>query len=75
MKLLKIALTCVVLVLAGAPRVYAQAPLDVARDLYATADYEKALTLLDDMIARSETAQIAGGRAVSRAVLPRARQA
>ena len=50
MKLLKIVLTCVVLLLAGAARVYAQAPLDVARDLYATADYEKALTLLDDLI-------------------------
>ena len=58
MKVLRIALTCVVLLLVGAPRVYAQAPLDVARDLYATADYEKALTLLDDLIARSETAQI-----------------
>ena len=52
MKLLKIVLTCVVLLLAGAARVHAQAPLDVARDLYATADYEKALTLLDDLISR-----------------------
>jgi TonB family protein len=41
-----------VLLLAAAARVYAQAPLDVARDLYATADYEKALGLLDDLIAR-----------------------
>ena len=57
MKVLRIALTCVVLLLVAAPRVYAQAPLDVARDLYATADYEKALTLLDDVIARSETAK------------------
>jgi TonB family protein len=57
MKLLRIVLTCVVLLLAGAARVYAQAPLDVARDLYATADYEKALTLLDDLIARNETGQ------------------
>jgi TonB family protein len=57
MKFLRIVLTCVVLLLAGAARVYAQAPLDVARDLYATADYEKALTLLDDLIARSETGQ------------------
>jgi TonB family protein len=57
MKVLRIALTCVVLLLVAAPRVYAQAPLDVARDLYATADYEKALTLLDSLIARSETAQ------------------
>jgi TonB family protein len=54
MKLTKrIAFACVVMVLAGAPRVYAQAPLDVARDLYATADYEKSLTLLDDIIARN----------------------
>ena len=52
MKLLRIVLTCVVLLVAGAARVYAQAPLDVARDLYATADYEKALTLLDDLISR-----------------------
>ena len=52
MKLWRIVLTCVVLLLAGAARVYAQAPLDVARDLYATADYEKALTLLDDLISR-----------------------
>jgi TonB family protein len=29
----------------------------VARDLYATADYEKALTLLDDLIARDEMGQ------------------
>jgi len=53
----KIAFACVVMLLAGAPRVYAQAPLDVARDLYATADYEKALTLLDDMIARNQAGQ------------------
>ena len=52
MKVLRVALTCVVLLLAAAARVYAQAPLDVARDLYATADYEKALGLLDDLIAR-----------------------
>jgi TonB family protein len=57
MKFLRIVLTCVVLLLAGAARVYAQAPLDVARDLYATADYEKALTLLDDLIARDEMGQ------------------
>ncbi len=57
MKFLRIVLTCVVLLLAGAARVYAQAPLDVARDLYATADYEKALTLLDDLIARNEMGQ------------------
>jgi hypothetical protein len=50
----KIAFACVVMVLVGAPRVYAQAPLDVARDLYATADYEKALGLLDDLIARNQ---------------------
>src|SRR5687767_6460343 len=55
MKIFRIALTCVVLLLAGSARVYAQAPLDMARDLYASADYEKALTLLDDLIARSET--------------------
>jgi TonB family protein len=53
----KIAFACVVMVLAGAPRVYAQAPLDVARDLYATANYEKALTLLDDMVARNQAGQ------------------
>jgi len=53
----KIVFACVVMLLAGAPRVYAQAPLDVARDLYATADYEKALGLLDDMIARNQAGQ------------------
>jgi TonB family protein len=53
----KIAFACVVMLLAGAPRVYAQAPLDVARDLYATADYEKALVLLDDMIAGNQAGQ------------------
>jgi TonB family protein len=52
MKVLRVVLTCVVLLLAAAVRVYAQAPLDVARDLYATADYEKALVLLDDLIAK-----------------------
>jgi TonB family protein len=57
MKFSRIVLTCVVLLLAGAARVYAQAPLDVARDLYATADYEKALGLLDDMISRNEVGQ------------------
>jgi len=57
MKFSRIVLTCVVLLLAGAARVYAQAPLDVARDLYATADYEKALGLLDDMISRNEIGQ------------------
>lgn len=57
MKFLRIVLTCVVLLLAGAARVYAQAPLDVARDLYASADYEKALGLLDDMISRNEIGQ------------------
>jgi TonB family protein len=49
-----IVFACVVMLLGGAPRVYAQAPLDVARDLYTTADYDKALTLLDDMIARNQ---------------------
>jgi TonB family protein len=53
----KIAFACVVLLLAGASRVYAQAPIDVARDLYATADYDKALTLLDDLIARNQVGQ------------------
>jgi TonB family protein len=52
MKVLRVVLTCVVLLVAGAARVHAQAPLDVARDLYATADYEKALVLLDDLIAK-----------------------
>ena len=52
MKFLRVALTCGALLLSAAARVYAQAPLDVARDLYATADYEKALGLLDDLIAR-----------------------
>ena len=54
MHLIRVVLTCVVLLLAAATRVYAQAPLDVARDLYASADYEKALGLLDDLIARNE---------------------
>src|SRR5690349_9078600 len=49
MRVLRVVLTCLVLLLAAAVRVYAQAPLDVARDLYATADYEKALVLLDDL--------------------------
>ena len=47
-------LACVVMLLAAAPRVYAQTQLDVARDLYATADYEKALGLLDGVIAHTE---------------------
>jgi TonB family protein len=54
MKLLRIALTCVVLLFAGAARVHAQTPLDVARDLYASADYEKSLQILDDLAARSD---------------------
>ena len=57
MQFIRVVLTCVVLLLAAAARVYAQAPLDVARDLYATADYEKALGLLDDLIARNDAGQ------------------
>jgi TonB family protein len=57
MQFIRVVLTCVVLLLAAAPRVYAQAPLDVARDLYASADYEKALGLLDDLIARNDAGQ------------------
>ena len=57
MKVLRVVLTCVVLLLAAAARVYAQAPLDVARDLYATADYEKALGLLDGLIANESGAK------------------
>jgi TonB family protein len=54
----RVALTCIVLLLLGASRLYAQAPLDVARDLYATADYEKALMLLDNLIARNQAGQV-----------------
>jgi TonB family protein len=57
MQFIRVVLTCVVLLLAAAARVYAQAPLDVARDLYASADYEKALGLLDDLIARNDAGQ------------------
>jgi len=57
MQFIRVVLTCVVLLLAAAARVYAQAPLDVARDLYATADYEKALGLLDDLIARNDAGE------------------
>ena len=53
----RIAFACVVMLLAGAPRVYAQAPIDVARELYASADYDKALSLLDDMLFRNDAAQ------------------
>ena len=55
MKALRIVLACVGLLVIAATRVHAQAPLDVARDLYASAEYEKALTLLDEVIARDET--------------------
>ena len=57
MQFIRVVLTCVVLLLAAAARVYAQAPLDVARDLYASADYEQALGLLDDLIARNDAGQ------------------
>jgi TonB family protein len=57
MQFIRVVLTCVVLLLAAAARVYAQAPLDVARDLYASADYEKALGLLDALIARNDAGQ------------------
>jgi len=57
MKVLRVVLTCLVLLLAAAARVYAQAPLDVARDLYATADYEKALVLLDDLTIKESGAK------------------
>ena len=57
MQFIRVVLTCVVLLLGAAARVYAQAPLDVARDLYASADYEKALGLLDDLIARNDAGQ------------------
>ena len=52
----KIVFACVVLLLSGAPRVYAQAPLDVARELYASADYDKALTLLDQLLVQNDAA-------------------
>jgi TonB family protein len=55
MQFIRVALTCLVLLLLAAPRVYAQAPLDVARELYATAEYEKSLVLLNEVVASGDT--------------------
>jgi TonB family protein len=45
----KVLLALLLILLASAPRVQAQAPLETARALYAAADYEKALALLDGL--------------------------
>lgn len=55
MKLTRVFLTCVVMLMA-APPLYAQGALDAARDLYASADYERALVMLDDLVARNDAA-------------------
>ena len=46
MQVKKIVPVCVVLILVSAPRLHAQDPLVAARQLYASAEYEKALQLL-----------------------------
>lgn len=45
-----IALTFVVLVVVAAPRVSAQESLDAARELYASAEYDSALAMLDGLL-------------------------
>lgn len=45
----RVLVTCVVIMLATAPRLSAQEPLTAARQLYAAAEYEEALRLLDGL--------------------------
>ena len=47
MKFTRIVVVCVALLVIGAARVYAQDSLSTARDLYASAEYDNALTILD----------------------------
>jgi TonB family protein len=49
MRIARILLACVAIMLATAPRLYAQEPLAAARQLYAAAEYEQALQLLDGL--------------------------
>lgn len=49
MRATRLVVTCVVLILASAPRLHAQDPLVAARQLYASAEYEDALRLLDGL--------------------------
>ena len=46
---------CVLVILAGASRVHAQEPLAAARQLYASAEYENALGVLDGLTAATYT--------------------
>jgi len=55
MQVPRTALACVLLILASAPRVHAQEPLAAARQLYASAEYETALGVLNDLAAGSAT--------------------
>lgn len=49
MRTARVLVTCVVIMLATAPRLYAQEPLTAARQLYAAAEYEEALRLLEGL--------------------------
>ena len=49
------AVACVLVILASAPRVHAQEPLAAARQLYASAEYENALGVLDGLSAGTHT--------------------
>jgi tetratricopeptide (TPR) repeat protein len=49
MRAARVLVTCVIMMLATAPRLHAQEPLAVARQLYAAAEYEDALRLLEGL--------------------------
>lgn len=53
----RLVVTCVVLILASAPRLHAQEPLAAARLLYASAEYEDALRLLDGLAVGSPSSE------------------
>ena len=53
----RLVFTCVLLMLASAPRLEAQDPLVAARQLYASAEYEEALRLLDGLAGGSPSSE------------------
>ncbi len=56
MQLPRVPFACLVMLLIAVPSAHAQSSFDAARDLYASADYETALTMLDDLSARPHRA-------------------
>jgi hypothetical protein len=66
MQVTRLVVACVVLILVNAPRLHAQEPLVAARQLYASAEYEDALRLLDGLSVGSYSRDDRQALAVSR---------